>query len=146
MCEAVARHRADAHVRGILVQAMIGEAREMIVGVSRDPHFGPVVTCGLGGVLVEVLGDVQRRVPPLGVEEARGMIDTLAGAALLGPFRGRPAADVEAAVDVIRCVGRLALDLEDRIAEIEINPLMVAPAGAIAVDALVVLRQPGAEP
>jgi acetate---CoA ligase (ADP-forming) len=118
----------------------------MIVGASRDPHFGPVVTCGLGGVFVEVLGDVQRRVPPLGADEAREMIEKLAGATLLGPFRGRPAADVEAAVDVIRRVGRLALDLEDRIAEIEINPLMVAPGEAIAVDALVVLRQPGAEP
>jgi acetyltransferase len=146
MLAAVARHRPDARVRGLLVQAMIADGREMIVGASRDPQFGPVVTCGLGEVFVEVLGDVQRRVPPLSADEARGMIMKLAGAALLGPFRGRPAADVEAAVDVIRRVGRLALDLEDRIAEIEINPLMVAPGEAIAVDALVALRPPGAEP
>jgi acyl-CoA synthetase (NDP forming) len=143
---AVARHRPAARVRGLLVQAMVADAREMIVGASRDPHFGPVVTCGLGGVFVEVLRDVQRRVPPIGADDARDMVARLAGAAMLGPFRGRPAVDVEAAVDVIRRVGQLALDLEDLVAEVEINPLMVTPAGAIAVDAVVALRSPGAEP
>jgi acyl-CoA synthetase (NDP forming) len=146
MRAAVARQRPDARLRGVLVQEMITDAREMIVGTSRDPHFGAVVTCGLGGVFVEVLRDVQRRVPPLSADQAREMIARLAGAASLGPFRGRPAADVGAAADVIRRVGQLALDLEDRIAEIEINPLMVTPGGAIAVDALVALRPPGAEP
>jgi len=142
----VARHRPDAQVRGLLVQEMVADGREMIVGATRDPQFGPVVTCGLGGVFVEVLRDVQRRVPPFGADEARAMIAGLAGAATLGPFRGRPAASVDAAVDAIRRVGQLALDLEDRIAEIEINPLMVTPGGAVAVDAIVALRQPGAEP
>jgi acetyl-CoA synthetase/acetyltransferase len=118
----------------------------MIVGASRDAQFGPVVTCGLGGVFVEVLRDVQRRVVPLGPDEAHAMIAKLAGAATLGPFRGRPAANVDAAVEVIRRVGQLALDLEDRIAEVEINPLMMTPAGAIAVDAVVSLRAPGAQP
>jgi len=145
MLAAVARHRPGARVRGLLVQEMIADGREMIVGASHDPQFGPVVTCGLGGVFVEVLRDVQRRVPPLGADEARAMIARLAGAATLGAFRGRPAADVDAAVDVIRRVGQLALDLEDRIAEVEINPLMVTPAGAIAVDAVVVVRAQGAD-
>ena len=72
------------------------------------------------------------------------MIARLAGASTLGEFRGRPAANVEAAVDVICRIGQLALDLEDVIAEVEINPLMVTPAGAIAVDAVVVVRAPGA--
>jgi acyl-CoA synthetase (NDP forming) len=146
MLAAVARHGAGTRVRGLLVQAMVADGREMIVGASRDPQFGPVVTCGLGGVFVEVLRDVQRRVPPLDADEARAMIAGLAGAATLGPFRGRAAADVEAAVDVIRRVGQLALDLEDRIAEVEINPLFVTPTGATAVDAVVVVRRPGAEP
>jgi acyl-CoA synthetase (NDP forming) len=145
MLAAVARHRPQARVSGLLVQAMVADGREMIVGASDDPQFGPVVTCGLGGVFVEVLRDVQRRVPPFGADEARAMIARLAGAATLGAFRGRPAANVEAAVDVIRRVGQLALDLEDRIAEVEINPLMATPAGAIAVDAIVVLRRPGAD-
>jgi acyl-CoA synthetase (NDP forming) len=140
MLAAVARDRPDTRVHGLVVQEMIADGREMIVGASHDPQFGPVVTCGLGGVFVEVLRDVQRRIPPLGAEEARAMIAKLAGAATLGPFRGRPAVNVDAAVDVIRRVGQLALDLEDRIAEVEINPLMVTPAGAIAVDAVVALR------
>jgi succinyl-CoA synthetase beta subunit len=115
----------------------------MIVGASHDPQFGPVVTCGLGGVLVEVLRDVQRRVPPFGADEARAMIETLAGAATLGAFRGQTAANVEAAVDVIRRIGQLAADLEDLVSEVEINPLMVTPTGAVAVDAVVVVRAPG---
>jgi succinyl-CoA synthetase beta subunit len=85
-------------------------------------------------------------VPPLDAEDARGMIAKLAGAATLGAFRGRPAVDVEAAVDVIRRVGQLALDLEALVAEVEINPLMVTPAGAVAVDAVIALRSPGVEP
>jgi acyl-CoA synthetase (NDP forming) len=146
MRTAVERHRPEARVRGLLVQAMVAHGRELVVGATLDPQFGPVVTCGLGGVLVEVLRDVQRRCPPLAPDEARGMLARLAGAATLGPFRGRPAADVEAAADVIRRVGQLALDLEDRVGEVEINPLMVTPAGAIAVDAVVTVRAPGAQP
>jgi acyl-CoA synthetase (NDP forming) len=146
MLAAVGRHRPGARVRGVLVQEMITDGREIIVGASDDPQFGPVVTCGLGGVLVEVLRDVQRRVPPLGADEARAMIAKLAGATTLGPFRGRPAANVEAVADVVRRVGQLALDLEDLVAEVEINPLMVTPTGAIAVDAVVALRSPGAQP
>ena len=100
----------------------------------------------MGGVFVEVLRDVQRRIPPLDADEARSMIAGLAGAATLGEFRGRPAANVEAAVDVIGRIGQLALDLEDRIAEVEINPLMVTPTGAVAVDALIAVREQGAHP
>ena len=146
MLAAVARHRPGARVRGLLVQEMIADGREMIVGASHDPQFGPVVTCGLGGVFVEVLRDVQRRIPPLDAGEARSMIAKLTGAVTLGEFRGRPAANVGAVVDVIRRIGQLALDLEDRVAEVEINPLMVTPTGAIAVDAIVVVRAPGAQP
>jgi acetyltransferase len=146
MLAAVVRHRPHARVRGLLVQEMIADGREMVVGASLDPQFGPVVTCGLGGVFVEVLHDVQRRIPPIGAGEARAMIAGLAGTVTLGEFRGRPPADVDALVEVIRRVGQLALDLEDLMAEVEINPLMVTPTGAIAVDAVVALRAPGASP
>jgi acetate---CoA ligase (ADP-forming) len=145
MLASIARSHPGARVRGLLVQEMIGGGRELIVGVSHDPQFGPVVACGLGGVFVEVLRDVQRRVPPLDAGEARSMIADLAGAATLGEFRGRPTADLDAAVEVIRRLGQLALDLEDRIAEVEINPLMVTPTGAVAVDALVAVQPPGVQ-
>ena len=146
MLASVARNRPGARVRGLLVQEMIADGRELIVGASADPHFGPVVTCGLGGVFVEVLRGVQRRIPPIDADEARSMIAKLAGAATLGEFRGRAAASVDAAVDVICRIGQLAIDLEDRVAEVEINPLMVTPAGAVAVDAVVAVRGQGAEP
>ena len=142
--ESVGRHSPDARVRGLLVQQMIGGGREMVVAATRDAQFGPVVSCGLGGVFVEILRDVQRRVPPLSADDAREMIAKLAGAATLGAFRGGPAIDLDAVVNVIRRVGQLALDLEDRIAEVEINPLIVTPTGAIAVDAVVALRASGA--
>jgi acetyltransferase len=140
MRAAVDRQRPGVRVRGLLVQEMVEDGREMIVGASTDPQFGPVVTCGLGGVLVEVLRDVQRAVPPFGADEARGMIAKLVGVATLGAFRGRAAVNVDAAVDVIRRVGQLAVDLQDLVAEVEINPLMVTPTGALAVDAVVALR------
>jgi acyl-CoA synthetase (NDP forming) len=100
---------------------------------------------GLGGVLVEVLGDVTFRVPPFGREQASAMVDELKGAALLRGVRGRPPADRRALVDVLMKVQRLAVDLADDVAEVDINPLLVRPAGhgAIALDALVVPRIPG---
>ena len=143
--ETMRRLAADhpaTRVRGVLVQAMVTGAREMIVGVARDPQFGPVVTCGLGGVLVEVMRDVSRRIAPLAIDDARDMLASLRAAPALGAFRGRAPADVEAVADVLVRVARLAVDLDDRIAEIDVNPLMVRDAGegAVAVDALVVLR------
>lgn len=131
-----------ARIRGVLVQEMVTGAREMIVGISRDAQFGPVVTCGAGGVLVEVLRDVTRRVAPLGADDAREMIAGLKAARMLERFRGQPPADVAALADVLLRIARLAVDLEDRIAEIDLNPVMVRDegAGASAVDALVVLR------
>jgi acetate---CoA ligase (ADP-forming) len=131
-----------ARVRGVLVQEMVTGAREMIVGVARDPQFGPVVTCGAGGILVEVMRDLSRRVAPLAIKDARDLVASLRAAPILGPFRGRAAADVDALCDVLVRIARLAVDLDDRIAEIDINPLMVRDAGlgAVAVDALVVLR------
>jgi acyl-CoA synthetase (NDP forming) len=95
---------------------------------------------GLGGVFVEVLGDVTFRVPPFDKDEAARMIDEVKGAALLSGVRGRPRADRRALVEVIMKVQRLAIDLHDGIAELDVNPLVVLPKGAVALDALVVCR------
>lgn len=127
---------------GVIVSELVSGGVECVVGVSQDPIFGPVVMCGLGGIFVEVLHDVTFRVPPFDRSEARRMIDELAGAAMLRGARGRPAADVAALIDVVVKVQRLALDLAGDIAELDINPLLVRPAGqgAVALDALVVTR------
>ncbi|KUN07116.1 pimeloyl-CoA synthetase [Streptomyces yokosukanensis] len=127
---------------GILVCQMVEQGVEMVVGMTHDDLFGPTVTVGLGGVLVEVLRDAAVRVPPFGEDQARAMLTELRGRALLDGVRGRPPADREALVEVVLRVQRMALELGDHIAELDINPLMVLDRGqgAVALDALVVCR------
>lgn len=130
----------NARIDGVLVCPMVSGGVETVVGVSRDPLFGPVVMVGLGGIFVEVLGDVTFRVPPFDAGEAERMLHELAGFAMLQGVRGAKAADTAALVDVIMKVQRLALDLADDLAELDVNPLVVKPRGAVALDALVVKR------
>ncbi|SOD85793.1 acetate--CoA ligase family protein [Streptomyces sp. Ag109_G2-15] len=127
---------------GVLVCQMVEQGVEMVVGVTHDELFGPTVTVGLGGVLVEVLHDAAVRVPPFGEEQARDMLTELRGRALLDGVRGRPPADLDALVEVVLRVQRMALELGGQLAELDINPLMVLPRGqgAVALDALVVCR------
>ncbi|MCX3058558.1 acetate--CoA ligase family protein [Streptomyces beihaiensis] len=125
---------------GVLVCQMVERGVEMVVGVTHDDLFGPTVTVGLGGVLVEVLRDVAVRVPPFGEDQARAMLGELRGRALLDGVRGAPPADVDALVEVVLRVQRMALELGDDLAELDINPLMVLERGqgAVALDALAV--------
>jgi acyl-CoA synthetase (NDP forming) len=127
---------------GILVCQMVEQGVEMVLGMTHDDLFGPTVTVGLGGVLVEVLHDSAVRVPPFGEDQARAMLTELRGRALLDGVRGRPPADRDALVEVILRVQRMALELGGHIAELDVNPLMVLPRGqgAVALDALVVCR------
>jgi acyl-CoA synthetase (NDP forming) len=130
----------SARVDGVLVCEQVDDGVEMVIGVSQDPRFGPVVMLGSGGVLVEVLGDVTFRVPPFGRDEAARMVRELRGFPLLEGVRGRPPADVDALVDTVMAVERFALDLADDVAELDINPIVVRPQGAVALDALVVAK------
>lgn len=127
---------------GILVCQMVERGVEMVVGVTRDDLFGPTVTVGLGGVLVEVLRDAAVRVPPFGEDQARAMLTELRGQPLLEGVRGAPPADVDALVEVVLRVQRMALELGDVLSELDINPLMVLPRGqgAVALDALAICR------
>ncbi|MEU9253601.1 acetate--CoA ligase family protein [Streptomyces sp. NPDC048270] len=127
---------------GILVCQMVERGVEMVVGVTQDDLFGPTVTVGLGGVLVEVLDDAAVRVPPFGENQARAMLTELRGHALLEGVRGAPPADVDALVEVILRIQRMALELGDELSELDINPLMVLPRGqgAVALDALAICR------
>jgi acyl-CoA synthetase (NDP forming) len=134
----VRRADRNARIDGVIVCEMVHNGVETLVGVSTDELFGPVVTIGLGGVFVEVFGDVTFRVPPFAADEARRAIDELQGAALLRGVRGQPPADVEALVDTVMKVQRLALDLAGDVRELDINPLVIRPRGAVALDALVV--------
>ncbi|MCM2419929.1 acetate--CoA ligase family protein [Streptomyces sp. RKAG293] len=127
---------------GILVCQMVERGVEMVVGVTQDPLFGPTVTVGLGGVLVEILADAAVRVPPFGEDMARDMLGELRGHRLLEGVRGAPPADVDALVDVVMRVQRMAMELGGDLSELDINPLMVLPRGqgAVALDALAVCR------
>lgn len=129
-----------AVIEGILVQEMLGQGLEVFIGIKKDPVFGPAVAFGLGGIFVEVLKDTAIRIAPLREEDAREMITEIKGKALFEGVRGRPPVDVDALVDILMKVSRLAVELEESIDEIDINPLLVYEkgAGVIAADALIV--------
>jgi acetate---CoA ligase (ADP-forming) len=131
-------YKPGARIEGVLVQEMVTEGHEILVGVSRDPTFGPVVTVGLGGIYVEILKDVAFRLPPVARSEAVEMLRELKAWPLLEGARGRDPSDVDALAECIERVSWLAVDLGDRIAELDINPLRVLPKGVRVVDALVV--------
>jgi len=124
----------DVAIDGVLVQPMVSGGTELIIGMVRDPSFGPLVMFGLGGLLVEALADVVFRLAPLTRGDAEAMLDGIRGARVLGGLRGRPPVDREAVIDVLLRVSQLAVD-HPEIAELDINPLMAMPVGAIAVDA-----------
>jgi len=124
---------------GVLVEKLIRGSREFVIGLSRDPSFGPCVMFGLGGVFTEALKDVTFRVAPLTKEDALEMIDEIKTKKLLGEFRGSPAVDREALAKALVGVGDLGIK-NDSIAEIDINPLIICGDKPVAVDALVVLK------
>ena len=133
--------RHNLTVRGLLVEPMAAPGVELILGLRRDPQFGPAVLVGLGGVLTEVLDDVAIRLAPLDAAAAGAMLDDLRGARLLGGVRGRPAVDRAAVVAMLVALGRLGMERPD-ILEVDLNPVIASAGGAIAVDALVVLEGP----
>lgn len=135
------KYDPKADIRGVLVQEMIEGGREVIVGMSRDPQFGPVVMFGLGGVFVEVLKDISLRVAPLTRRDAEEMVREIKGYKILKAFRGKSEADLEGIIDTLLKVSKLSMDLGDVITEIDINPLIVLDRGkgVKVVDALVVL-------
>jgi acetate---CoA ligase (ADP-forming) len=137
----VRRQRPQASIDGFIVAEMITDGLETLIGVVRDPSFGPVVAFGLGGVAAEALKDVSYRVAPFGADEACAMIGELRASALFGAFRGRGALDVDALAEAIARISAWAAQ-QERIAELDINPLFVRPRGrgVVAADALIVLR------
>lgn len=128
-------------VGGLLVEAMAPDGIECLVGLRRDPDVGPVVVAGLGGVLTEVLDDVAVRLAPVSHEEALAMLDDLRGSRLFDGVRGRAAVDRGALASVIAAVSRIGLERPD-IVEVDLNPVIVHAAGALAVDALIVIADP----
>ena len=137
---AIAR-AADGRGDGVLVQAMVEGGVDTLVGVTRDPTYGPLVAFGLGGVDVELLGDVVFRLAPLTDREARTMVRSIRAARRFDAWRGAPPSDVPAIEDALLRIGRLA-DQVPEIAEMDLNPLRVGARGqgAVVLDARISVR------
>jgi len=136
------RYIPNARIWGCLVQEMMPQGGvEVLVGMNRDPQFGPLVTFGLGGIYVETLKDVTFRIAPFSPQEAYEMLEEIRAHALLDGVRGKPGVDKAAIVDVLLRIGQLVQDFPE-IAELDINPLMVYPPnqGSVAIDMRLVLQ------
>ena len=135
------RKRAGKNYDGaFLVQEMVSGAREIMIGMHRDPSFGPAVMFGLGGIFTEILQDVTFRIAPLRKKDARDMLRSIRGHKILQAVRGMPAADLDILCHSLMAVGQVAID-HPEIEEIDINPLIIRGSKAVAVDALIVLSE-----
>jgi succinyl-CoA synthetase beta subunit len=136
----VARYRPDAVIDGVLVQRMEEGLAEVILGFRRDPEVGPVVVLGVGGILAELYKDISVRVAPVGLKDARTMIDEITGLAVLRGYRGLPHGDVDALAAAVVALSHLGAPGAPHVTEAEINPLLVRGPGegVIAVDGLIV--------
>jgi len=136
------RFAPTAQIEGVLVQAMAPAGREVIVGISRDECWGPLLMLGLGGVMVEAVRDAVLAPVPLDHEEALALIHRLKGRAVFGPYRGMPPADTEALANLMVKLSQFAFDHADDVAEVDLNPVIVHAKGdgITVVDALIVKR------
>ena len=132
-------YHKEARIRGVLVQRQL-KGRELIVGMKRDPQFGPVILFGIGGVFVEVLKDVSRRIAPITRKDAQNMIEEIKGRKVLDEFRGRPPADKKTLVKILLAISRLSLR-EKNVSEIDFNPVIVNSKGAKVVDARMITNE-----
>lgn len=132
-------HQPDATIEGVAVQRMEKPGIEVIIGMTKDPQFGPVMMFGLGGILVEVLKDVAFRIVPLNERDARQMVHEIKGYPLLEGYRGQDPADVKALEQLLLKVSAF-IEQHPEIAELDLNPVFAYKDGAIAVDARIVLE------
>jgi acetyl-CoA synthetase (ADP-forming) len=134
----VKKFKSDAKVAGYLVEQLAPQGHEVIVGMAKDPQFGPALMFGLGGIFVEVLKDVSFRIAPLTEYDAREMIQEIKGYPVLTGIRGQKPADVNSIVDIILKVSKLVTEHE-KIEQLDLNPIFVYQQGARIVDARIIL-------
>ena len=126
----------------VLIQEMIKGRRELVVGLTRDPQFGPCVMFGLGGIFTEILHDVSFRRAPLEIRDAQEMMRDIKGHKILDAVRGMEAADEKRLTDMLINVGRIGLDIPE-VSEIDLNPVIISGSKPVVVDALIILKNPG---
>lgn len=134
------KHVPGARIEGVAVQHMAPQGTEVIVGMTTDPQFGPVMMFGLGGIMVEVLKDVAFRLVPLEEKDARQMIQEIKGRPILEGVRGQPPADLAALQDTLLKVSKF-VEEHPEIRELDLNPVFAYPDGAVAVDARIVISE-----
>ena len=135
----IKKQEPAAKIHGVSVQPMARPATEVIIGMSKDPQFGPVLMFGLGGILVEVLKDVSFRIVPLTRRDAREMIGEIKGYPILEGYRGQEPANIAVLEELLLKVSEF-VDSRPEIAELDINPIFAYSDGALAVDARVILE------
>ena len=143
MLERVKKNSPTAHVVGVSIVEMIDPGVEVIVGMNRDPLFGPVLVVGMGGVFAEVLSDVAIRVLPIDRFEISSMFEELKGVAVLQGSRGQGAVEFEALIDVVERFGELIFEVGDEFSAVDLNPVLTYPSGKspVAADALIQLTE-----
>ena len=129
----------DGNENAVLVQEMVKGQRELVIGLTRDAQFGPCVMFGLGGIFTEILKDISFRIAPLEKRDALDMMKDIKGHKILEAVRGMEAADLDILADILIKVGQIGME-NDRIKEIDINPVIISGSKPVAVDALVVLE------
>ena len=124
---------------GVLLQEMIKGRRELVIGLTRDPQFGPCVMFGLGGIFTEILRDISFRRAPLEVRDTQEMMQEIKGHKILEVVRGMEAADTKRLTEILMAIGRIGLEIPE-VSEIDLNPVILCGSKPIVVDALIVLK------
>jgi acetyltransferase len=137
------QYKPAARIEGVLVQKMAPRGRELVIGMVNDPTFGPIMMVGLGGTMVELMGDVVHRPAPVDAAEATDMLQSLKSAPLLTGFRGSASIDLTPAAELIANLSQAARAYRDRIAEMELNPVILHDdgSGLTIADALIMLKE-----
>jgi acetyl-CoA synthetase (ADP-forming) len=124
---------------GVLMQEMIKGRRELVMGLTRDPQFGPCVMFGLGGIFTEILRDISFRRAPLEVRDTQEMMQEIKGHKILEAVRGMEAADTKRLTEMLMAIGRIGLEIPE-VSEIDLNPVILCGSKPVVVDALIVLK------
>jgi acyl-CoA synthetase (NDP forming) len=140
MMKEVSKNKHDAEILGVVVEKMMPPSNEVIVGGIKDSQFGPCVMFGMGGIFAEVYEDVSFRVAPIDNIDALNLMNDIKGSKILKGFRGEPAADTEAIVNILLNVSSLMIE-HDEINQLDLNPIIVYPDSACAVDSRIVMKQ-----
>jgi len=133
------KYKATAKISGILIQEMVPQSTEVIVGAVKDPQFGQTLMFGLGGVFVEILKDVAFRIAPITREDAEEMITGIKAYPLLKGYRNTPPTDIEAIISILLNTSRLVME-NPQIKELDLNPVLTYEKGAKTVDARIILK------